>query len=258
MKTSLPALMAISFTLVAFAACGDDDSPAGGTAGSGARPPEQTGAACEADGDCFPDVTEGELQGDALCLTRVRDGYCTHTCETDDNCCAVDGECKTDLSQVCSPFESADTKMCFLSCEDADVDGAGDVADEQEYCQRYASPDFICRSSGGGNQNRKICVPADCGVGADCVSDADCSGDLECLTTFRGGYCGRRDCTTNADCPDDSLCVTAAGGNNYCYARCAAASDCSLCRRGGSFATCSDDVTFAEDGTEGSVCVPPV
>jgi hypothetical protein len=73
-------------------ACGkSDDSDGGGTAplGAGDRPPEQTGSICEENSDCFPGVAEGGLQGDPLCLTRVRDGYCTHTCEVDDDCCAV-------------------------------------------------------------------------------------------------------------------------------------------------------------------------
>ena len=107
MQTSLRFATVILFPLLAFAACGEDASDPGatGSGGGGAgRPPEQTGSACEVDGDCFPDVADGELQGEPLCLTRVRDGYCTHTCETDDNCCAVEGECKTDLAQVCSPF----------------------------------------------------------------------------------------------------------------------------------------------------------
>ena len=258
MKTSLRVALVISLSVVAFAACDSDDSDSGGpgSGGSAGRPPD-TGAACEVDGDCFPDVVEGELQGDALCLTRVRDGYCTHTCESDDDCCAVEGECKTDLAQVCSPFESSDMQMCFLSCEDQDVDAVDDAADEQAYCQRYASPDFICRSSGGGTQNRKICVPGDCGLGADCASDADCSGDLECFTAFHGGFCGTAGCNVNADCPDGALCVVSGDGNNYCFARCASAAECSYCRHDGAFATCSDEVTYAEEGTSGSVCVPP-
>jgi hypothetical protein len=161
----------------------------------------------------------------------------------------------TNWPQVCSPFESTMDRMCFLSCEDADIGTDAGVVDEQEFCQRYANTDFICRSSGGGAANRKICVPGDCGVGADCASDADCN-NLECLTGFLGGYCGQRDCNTNADCPGNSSCVTASDGNNYCYRNCATASDCSFCRHDGYYAACSADVDFAEAGTAGSVCVP--
>jgi hypothetical protein len=246
-------------TLAAFVACGGDDEPSGPggpTGGSGGRPPEQTGAACEVDDDCFLDVLDGELQGEALCLTRVRDGYCTHTCESDADCCAASGECKTSLAQVCSPFESASDMMCFLSCESEDVAAADGVDNDQEYCQRYASPDFICRSSGGGSGNRKICVPGDCGIGADCGDANDCSSDLECLSAFRGGYCGLSGCLVNDDCPDDALCVVASNGENHCYKPCSTASDCSFCRRDGLLGACTADVSFAEDGTTGSVCVP--
>jgi hypothetical protein len=219
--------------------------------------PEDTGAACVSASECYPGVADGELLGDALCLDEVRDGYCTHECENDDDCCAAEGECKINITQVCSPFQSTDMTMCFLSCEADDVDAFPDYADENEYCQREASRDFICRSSGGGADNRRICVPFDCGVGADCGDDADCTGDLECVTTFGGGYCTRQDCSENADCPTGSLCITHGNGNNYCYTECSRESDCSLCRPDGFFATCTDEVVFAEDGTSGTVCAPP-
>jgi hypothetical protein len=247
-----------ALTFVVAAACGSDEDNSGSSGtqlGAGDRPPEQTGSICEVDGDCFPGVAEGGLQGEALCLTRVRDGYCTHTCETDDDCCAVQGECHTDWPQVCSPFESTDMKMCFLSCEAEDITGDSGVADEQAFCQRFANPDFICRSSGGGSENRKICVPGACGVGADCSTDADCSA-LECVTTFQGGYCGRRDCTSDGDCPGDSSCVVAGDGRNYCLKNCAVDSDCSFCRHDGALATCSNDVEFVDAGASRSVCLP--
>jgi len=262
MKSTLHVAFSLSVALLTVAACGDDDTggPGGGAGtgngGSAGRPPEQTGAYCEVDDDCFPDVAEDALQGDALCLTAVRDGYCTHTCTTDDDCCAATGECKTDLPQVCSPFQSEDGMMCFLSCEDEDVDRVDDVEDEQAFCQRYASSDFICRSSGGGSNNRKICVPGDCGIGADCSTTDDCAADLECFTTYRGGYCGLAGCLLNDDCPGDALCVVSDDGNNYCQKPCTAASDCTLCRHDGLNAVCSDDVTFAEADASGSVCLP--
>jgi hypothetical protein len=241
---------------LALAACGDDGEGDGsGSGGSGNRP-DETGAVCEVAADCYPDVAPGELAGEAVCVTRVRDGYCTHTCETDDDCCAADGECASSLLEVCSPFESMEGMHCFVSCEDADIEQASDVTDEQDFCQKKASPDFICRSSGGGSTNRKICVPGDCGVGARCAEAADCSADLECVTTFQGGYCTTRGCAVNADCPADSRCVSAAGGESFCYRSCAQASDCSFCRDADAGATCSDEVTFVEAGTTGSVCVP--
>ncbi len=257
MRTAFPLVgLSIAASLFVFA-CGDDEDGGDDGAGNTGNRPEETGAICEAADDCYPDVAEGAILGEIECLDRVRGGYCTHSCESDEDCCAAEGECKTDLLQVCSPFEAMEGKSCFLSCEPEDVDRAPEIADEQEFCQREASTDFICRSSGGGSQNRKVCVPGDCGVGAGCASADDCDSGLECVTRVRGGYCTVPGCESNADCPGDTLCLAAAGGN-YCVRPCATASDCSFCRRDGFFASCSDEVTFAEDGTTGSVCVPPL
>lgn len=259
MKQSAKALGLFGcFALMLLAAsCGGDsdgNSANNGTAGTTSRPPEETGSICEQDSQCFPDLAEGELLGEAVCLTRVHDGYCTHTCEQDSDCCAVPGECKSDLPQVCSPFESAEGKMCLLSCEDEDLAGDPDAEDANDFCQRNVSRDFSCRSSGGGSENRKVCMPTDCGVGAACADDADC-GDLSCVKGATGGYCTQRDCTVNDDCPGDSLCVVS-GDTAHCFKTCGAASDCSFCRFDGVNPACSDDVVFAEDGTTGSVCLP--
>ncbi len=126
-------------------ACGDDDG-------------ENTGEACSVPDDCYEDVVEEDrdmIAGEIECLDRVEGGYCTHLCETDDDCCTVDGECETDHPQVCSPFESTDLKRCFLSCE---PDIIGDF-EETDYCHEFANDEFGCRSSGGGTENRKVCVP---------------------------------------------------------------------------------------------------
>lgn len=45
--------------------------------------------------------------------------------------------------------------MCFLSCE-KDVLGG---QEETAYCVEFANAAFGCRSSGGGTENRKVCVP---------------------------------------------------------------------------------------------------
>jgi hypothetical protein len=143
----------------------------------------------------------------------------------------------------------------ILICEDEDVTNAGDVADAEEFCQKNASTDFICRSSGGGAANRRICVPGTCGVGADCAEDADCDAGLECLTTVDGGYCTLGGCMLDEDCPGmDDRCVTV-GDENYCYRSCTQQSHCSLCRHDGN-STCSTDVTFVDTTMAGSVCVP--
>jgi hypothetical protein len=243
-----------SLLLALSTSCRDeDDHHHEGDAGQSGSP-DQVGSICEVPDDCYPELDHEDLHGDVLCMERVRGGYCTHECATDDDCCAVEGECVTDLPQVCSPFESTGQMMCFLSCERADWEGAG-APDEQTFCQHEASPDFICRSSGGGALNRKVCVPGDCGVGAACAGDDDCDPDLECVGDFDGGYCGRRDCTSNAECPGASLCVEI-DDRSYCVRTCDHESDCGFCRHPDVAAACTTDVTYVEGDATVPVCVP--
>jgi hypothetical protein len=156
-KGEVSGSLLFALLLVVPTGCGDDDD--------GPYRGEQTGQACSSPAQCYPNVAPGALSGPVVCMTRVENGYCTHECSSDSDCCAVAGECATGLEQVCSPFESTDDYYCFLSCEDADVrDGARELSvdpniDPSAYCQRYAHPAFNCRSSGGGSDNRKICVP---------------------------------------------------------------------------------------------------
>lgn len=249
----LAALLAMGASIAS--GCGsDDDEEDDGTGGSGGSP-DHTASACETPADCYPGIDAGSLLGEVQCLDRVQGGHCTHVCTVDEDCCAVDGECKTSLLQVCSPFESAGQKMCFLSCENEDVADGG-VTDSEEYCQKNVGPDFICRSSGGGSENRKVCVPGDCDVNEDCTETANCATGLTCITAYQGGLCTVADCTANADCPNGSACVTR-GDKNYCLKSCTADSECSSCREWSVRATCVADATFVESGTTGSVCVPP-
>ena len=60
--------------------------------------------------------------------------------------------------------------MCFLSCEDIDI---GDL-EADAYCDEYGGRGFICRSTGGGSANRRVCVP---GGGGLCTIADDCSPD---------------------------------------------------------------------------------
>jgi hypothetical protein len=149
MKTIASSCMMVA-TLFA-SACGDDSPPPYGVF-------EQAGQSCTDAAQCYPDVPAGALHGDPICLDQARNGYCTHTCESDADCCAVAGECRTALPQVCTPYESSRGKYCFLSCEDSDVRNAG-FTDAATFCHTYANAAFECKSSGGGAQNRKICVP---------------------------------------------------------------------------------------------------
>jgi hypothetical protein len=138
--------------------CGSSDTPVSGAGGS-----EQTGSECTSVAQCYPGLDGGGtdgglLKGEPLCLDKVTGGYCTHTCTADSDCCAVPGECISWYPQVCSPFESTSDQYCFLSCEDAQVADAG-VADANSYCSTFAHTGFGCRSSGGGSNNRKVCMP---------------------------------------------------------------------------------------------------
>lgn len=250
MRSSIPTVW-LAILLASPALTCKDDGDAHEDDGNGS--PDQVGSVCEVPDDCYPDIDHADLHGAVICNDRVRDGYCTHECTADEDCCAVDGECKTDLPQVCSPFESSGTLTCFLSCEPENVEAAGE-SDEQAFCQHEASPDFICRSSGGGSGNRKICVPGDCGIGADCEDDGDCSGDYECDGDYEGGYCGHRGCQTNAECGEGALCVRD-GDVTYCARTCQHDPDCSFCRHSDHPAACTSDVEFAEDGTSGTVCI---
>lgn len=154
------------FSIGLVAACGGSDSstsassPDASTADS-SRSLENVGQSCKAPTDCYPALDGGAVRGEVQCLQRVTGGYCTHLCQTDADCCTVPGECKSSFKQVCGPFESTGQMMCFLSCEQADLRPApdGGTLDDTAYCATYASTDFRCRSTGGGNKNRKVCVP---------------------------------------------------------------------------------------------------
>jgi hypothetical protein len=126
-----------------FAACSSKDS---------------AGQSCKQASECYAGVADKSKLGTVVCIDKVPNGYCTHTCQQDSDCCAVSGECPNNLKQVCAPFESTSGKYCFLSCETADLpkDVNGDAS---AYCKRDANENFGCRSTGGGNQNRKICAP---------------------------------------------------------------------------------------------------
>ena len=112
---------------------------------------EQAGVPCQSAAQCYPLIDAASLIGTATCMIPPSDGYCTHTCTQDSDCCAVPGECRTGLSQVCTTYTSTTGKYCMLSCE-------GDAGDPQAYCHLYAHQSFVCAASGGGDP-RKVCKP---------------------------------------------------------------------------------------------------
>ena len=141
---------AVGIALVPFAGCNDDDDMP--------PPVEQTGSSCATVADCYPNVADAAaLRGEVVCMSELPGGYCTHHCVDDSDCCAVQGECRTEIHQVCAPFQSTGERFCFLSCETADVQWSS--LDATTYCQRYANGSFGCRSTGGGVDNRQVCVP---------------------------------------------------------------------------------------------------
>ncbi len=142
-------LLVVSCVVGGLGACSSDDGPSG---------PTNTGQSCVSAAACYPRVNEGQLLGEAVCLDRVEGGYCTHHCTQDSDCCAAEGECAGNHAEVCGPFESTGEMYCFLSCENEDF-ASTDVNDADVYCQTYAGPAFHCRSTGGGSDNRKVCVP---------------------------------------------------------------------------------------------------
>jgi len=163
-------VLAVAALLAGAPHCGGDAAPPPAPNPN----PEKTGQSCMTPNDCYPGLEAGVLSGEVQCL-NVTNGYCTHLCNDDSDCCKVPGECLTSLRQVCSPFESTSTmKMCFLSCEDADIQAANaadaaNATDSTVYCQTEASPAFTCRSTGGGVQNRRVCLPG--GTSPDAAAD---------------------------------------------------------------------------------------
>jgi hypothetical protein len=123
-------------------------------------PPAHTGLSCSSASQCYAGIDAGSLSGQVTCLTQLSNGYCTHTCKTDADCCAVAGEC-SGLQEVCAPFESTGHSYCFLSCSTSALAAAPDAGttSAMAYCQEWANPTFTCRSTGGGSANAQFCGP---------------------------------------------------------------------------------------------------
>jgi hypothetical protein len=126
--------------------------------GGGASP--AAGQPCTQPTDCYRGVADaGALLGQVMCLP-LQGGYCSHTCTTDGDCCAVPGECVAGIKEVCAPLESNPQTYCFVSCESADIAATpGGGADPNAYCASFARAGFNCRSTGGGSANKKFCAP---------------------------------------------------------------------------------------------------
>jgi hypothetical protein len=120
-----------------------------------------TGQSCKVASDCYKGLTDASgLHGEVMCLS-LQNGYCSHTCTQDTDCCAVSGECPAGIREVCAPLESNMQTYCFVSCDDADLPTSADGGKEDStaYCHRIAGSSFTCRSTGGGAANKKFCGP---------------------------------------------------------------------------------------------------
>jgi len=165
--------------VVLILACGGSDdtgttsssSSSGSVGDGGLRGIDPAGQTCSQPSQCYGGVDGGAIVGTVTCITKVTNGYCTHTCTKDEECCAAPGECLSGVKEVCSPFENQGAQYCFLSCEDADIakaivanadagyDAGPDGGTADLYCQTFAGASTSCRSSGGGSKNRKVCIP---------------------------------------------------------------------------------------------------
>ena len=150
MRRTLSAAFVVG--VVVAGACSNNNNNGGG-------PSENTGQSCTTAAQCYPGLDAGTLSGAVQCLDKVPNGYCTHLCTTDADCCAVPGECRSGYKQVCAPFESTGQMMCFLSCESADIAADAGTTDPSTYCHDFANASFGCRSTGGGAKNRQVCLP---------------------------------------------------------------------------------------------------
>jgi hypothetical protein len=130
------------------------------TGGSSGAPGPSTGQSCASASQCYPTLDAAALHGQVACLTQLQGGYCTHTCMSDADCCAVPGECVGAFNEVCASFESSGQMYCFVACSPSDIalSDAG-ITDPNAFCQHWAGPSFTCRSTGGGSNNRKFCGP---------------------------------------------------------------------------------------------------
>lgn len=98
-------------------------------------------AACDVPDDCSGIVPE---EVDAVCLDKSGQGFCTWDCETDTDC---EGDQDEDVDFVCASFESTEGMSCFPSCEEGDT------------AQGSCPDGYTCRSTGGGEDNRRVCFP---------------------------------------------------------------------------------------------------
>ena len=142
-------------------ACSGSNSGVAGLPNEAGTPPGQTGSSCATAAACYPGLDASALHGQETCLTQLTNGYCTHTCQTNADCCAVPGECASGLKEVCASFESSGKTYCFVSCSAADIaaDPSAGTADASLFCQRWANATFTCRSTGGGKNNQQFCGP---------------------------------------------------------------------------------------------------
>ena len=115
-----------------------------------------TSSSCTSASQCYPGVDAGALKGTPACLTSVGNGYCTHTCASNADCCSGPDNCAAaDIKEICGSFESSGANYCFVSCAAADLPAG--TTDASAFCAKTVGGSSSCRSSGGGSNNTQFC-----------------------------------------------------------------------------------------------------
>jgi len=182
---------------------------------------EATYAACEVDGSGCG----------ALCLTgpdmTAETGVCTTSCESAEQCAAVDGKTAACIAGACLP-RCARPADCAgaLGCYDAPVS----MMEDEFAC---------CELSDPALDGSRGCLP---GPSTTCRGPATCMFNQPVDAT--AGVCSLR-CNPMTECPGGGRCIEAFEGAFHCFKPCSAPADC----LGGL-------VCESFDGN-GDVCIPP-
>ena len=190
------------------------------------------GASCSSDGAC---------SGGGFCLNGPDEwpdsGYCTHVCDSDDDC-GANGRCS-------QPIGTGGTRVCFSTCCGGGTCGRGGIA----------CTDTLGSSPTGFD----ACLPGDASAadGDSCSTFGDCAPSSVCNDNpfeAPGGYCVTVGCTPG----NDATCASAGDGvcvdddlfdSNpaFCVDRCTSTGQC---RTG-------DDYECVSIGIGTSVCTAP-
>jgi hypothetical protein len=267
-------------------ACGETHSPSETDAGSGIRfDAARADAGFDAGFDAhidrmgIGDECTGTTDCPGICITELPGGYCTATCETDEDCpestaciglgggfsgclvtcdpSATERECRMGYGCGASMFLPA--PICLPGCTD-DTD-----------CPMGRSCDPT-----GGREGAGACIDPSAMIGDACVASSECPAGGSCFreetSGIPGGTCGGRGCDveTNTGCTGDAQCIPA-GFRPLCLDGCTSDDDCTraglACVTSTTYpdrrycgAGCTDDAQCSEGRTchlGTGLCAPP-